>query len=52
MDSTIADIARKHAGVLTKTVVAYKAKESLERAEKALQKFVLHGEARSLICGV
>lgn len=50
-DATLAKTAKKYAGVLTKTVIAYELETTLEKAQGALARYVKHGEARKIQVG-
>lgn len=50
-DSEVIEVAKKYGGVLTKSVMVFELKTSLEVAELSLERFCKHGEARKVAVG-
>jgi hypothetical protein len=50
-DPIVIEVAKKYGGVLTKTILAFETKKTLEDAGEALKKFVEQGEARTFFAG-
>jgi hypothetical protein len=50
-DADLLEVARKYAGILSKSVVVFELKTSLELAESMLERFRRHGESRKMQVG-
>jgi hypothetical protein len=50
-DADLIGVARKYAGIVTKSVIAFELKVPLEAAESVLERFCRHGEVRKAQIG-